>query len=137
MIKVKAYANYGFAGCDMEFEEEFPDDVTDQEIEETMKDLVYQQVDWRYEKANIQETEDEMINCNSRFAYGEKCVADMDSRETMGLSVVMQRKSVILTRKRLLPDAHLQSVGTTEVQEDNEDEKFWIYKQKESGKGDC
>lgn len=53
MIKVKAYANYGFAGCDMEFEEEFPDDVTDQEIEETMKDLVYQQVDWRYEKANI------------------------------------------------------------------------------------
>lgn len=30
-----------------------------------------------------------MINCNSRFAYGEKCVADMDSRETMGLSVVM------------------------------------------------
>ena len=53
MIKVKAYANYGFTGCDMEFEEEFPDGTTDQEIEETMKDLVYQQVDWSYEKSEI------------------------------------------------------------------------------------
>lgn len=50
MIKVKGYANYGFAGCDMEFEEVFPDDATDEEIEEAMKDLVYQQVDWSYEK---------------------------------------------------------------------------------------
>lgn len=37
----------------MEFEEEFPDDVTDQEIEEAMKELVYQQVDWSYEKHKI------------------------------------------------------------------------------------
>ena len=29
MIKVKAFANYGFAGTDMDFEEEFEDDVTD------------------------------------------------------------------------------------------------------------
>lgn len=55
MIKVKAYANYGFASCNMEFEEEFQDDATDEEIEETMKDLVYQQIDWHYEKSEIQE----------------------------------------------------------------------------------
>lgn len=53
MLKVKAYANYGFAGCDMEFEEEFQDDATDQEIEETMRCLVYQQVDWSYEKTEV------------------------------------------------------------------------------------
>lgn len=53
MIKVKAYANYGFASCNMEFEEEFQDDATDEEIEETMKDLVYQQIDWHYEKSEI------------------------------------------------------------------------------------
>ena len=38
MIKVKAKANYGFAGTDMTFEEEFDDDVTDEEIEEAMID---------------------------------------------------------------------------------------------------
>lgn len=36
MIKVKARANYGFAGTDMTFEEEFDDDVTDEEIEEVI-----------------------------------------------------------------------------------------------------
>ena len=36
---VRAFANYGFAGTEMEFEEEFPDDATDEEIEETMKDI--------------------------------------------------------------------------------------------------
>ena len=51
MIKVKAHASYGFAGCEMEFEEEFPDNATEEEIEETMKELVYQQVDWSYEKS--------------------------------------------------------------------------------------
>lgn len=50
MIKVKAEANYGFAGTDMTFEEEFDDDVTDEEIEETMKGLVMEQVDWSWEK---------------------------------------------------------------------------------------
>lgn len=50
MIKVKAYASYGFAGTQMEFEEIFTDDTTEEEIEETMKDLVYQQIDWHYEK---------------------------------------------------------------------------------------
>ena len=39
MIKVKARANYGFAGTQMEFEEEFQDDVTDEEIEECMRDM--------------------------------------------------------------------------------------------------
>lgn len=53
MIKVKAYANYGFAGCSMEFEEVFQDDTTEEEIEETMKEIVYQQVDWSYEKTKI------------------------------------------------------------------------------------
>ena len=47
---VKAFANYGFAGTEMEFEEEFPDDATDEEIEETMKDIVYEQVDWSWRK---------------------------------------------------------------------------------------
>lgn len=47
---VKAFANYGFAGCNMEFEEEFDDDAPEEEIEETMKDLVMAQVSWSYEK---------------------------------------------------------------------------------------
>ena len=50
MIKVKARANYGFARTDTEFEEEFPDDTSDIEIEETMKDIVMEQVDWSWEK---------------------------------------------------------------------------------------
>lgn len=50
MIKVKAYVNYGFAGTDMEFEEEFLDDTSDEEIEETMKELVMSQIDWDWEK---------------------------------------------------------------------------------------
>lgn len=50
MIKVKAIANYGFAGTQMEFEEEFEDNATDEEIEETMRDLVMEQVDWSWEK---------------------------------------------------------------------------------------
>lgn len=29
MIKIKAYANYGFCGTDMEFEEEFEDGTSD------------------------------------------------------------------------------------------------------------
>lgn len=50
MIKVKAKANYGFAGTDMTFEEEFYDDVTDEEIEEAIGDMVMEQVDWSWEK---------------------------------------------------------------------------------------
>lgn len=46
MIKIKAYANYGFCGTDMEFEEEFEDGTSDEEIEETMKELVMSQIDW-------------------------------------------------------------------------------------------
>ncbi len=42
MIKVIAYANYGFAGTDMKFEEEFEDNTPDEEIEEVMKELVMQ-----------------------------------------------------------------------------------------------
>lgn len=49
-VIVKAFANYGFAGTEMEFEEEFPDNATDEEIEETMKDIVYEQVDWSWRK---------------------------------------------------------------------------------------
>lgn len=50
MIKVKTTANYGFVGTQMEFEKEFKDDTTDEEIEETMRDLVMEQVDWSWEK---------------------------------------------------------------------------------------
>lgn len=49
-IKVKARANYGFAGTDMTFEEEFDDDVTDEEIEEAIGDMVIERVDWSWEK---------------------------------------------------------------------------------------
>lgn len=49
MIKVKATANYGFHGTDMEFEEEFMDDATNGEIEEVMKEIVMQQVEWSWE----------------------------------------------------------------------------------------
>ena len=50
MIKVKAKANYGFAGTNMTFEEEFGDDVTDEEIEEAMRDMVMEQVNWSWER---------------------------------------------------------------------------------------
>lgn len=50
MIKVKAEANYGFAGTNMTFEEEFGDDVTGEEIEEAMRDMVMEQVNWSWEK---------------------------------------------------------------------------------------
>lgn len=50
MIKVKASVNYGFAGTDMEFEDEFPDETSDEEIEECMKDVVMERVDWSWEK---------------------------------------------------------------------------------------
>ena len=50
MIKVKAIAGYGFAGANMQFEEEFDDDVTDEELEEAMRDIVMEQVDWSWEK---------------------------------------------------------------------------------------
>jgi len=46
MIKVKAEANYGFAGTNMTFEEEFGDE----EIEEAMRDMVMEQVNWSWEK---------------------------------------------------------------------------------------
>ena len=49
MIKVKATANYGFYGTDMEFEEEFMDDATNEEIEKVMKEIVMQQVEWSWE----------------------------------------------------------------------------------------
>ena len=55
MIKVKASANYGFARTDMEFEEEFPDNTSDTEIEETMKDIVMEQVTWSWEKVAAEE----------------------------------------------------------------------------------
>lgn len=34
----------------MTFEEEFGDDVTDEEIEEAMRDMVMEQVNWSWEK---------------------------------------------------------------------------------------
>lgn len=52
MVRVKAFAYYGFAGTKMEFEEEFEDGVTDGEIEDAMRELVMQQVDWSWEKAD-------------------------------------------------------------------------------------
>lgn len=49
-MKVKAYAQYGYCGTYTEFEEEFDDDATDEEIEETMRCIVFEQVEWNWEK---------------------------------------------------------------------------------------
>ena len=49
-MKVKAYADYGYLGADEVFEEEFDDDATDEEIEQAMRDIVFEQVDWHWEK---------------------------------------------------------------------------------------
>ena len=51
MIKVKYRVNYG-PGDVFEDVEEFTDDTTDDEIEETLKELVYQKIDWNWEKVN-------------------------------------------------------------------------------------
>lgn len=56
MIRVKAYADYGFAGCSMEFEEEFPDNTRDEVIEEAMRELVMGQIDWSWEKITEEKT---------------------------------------------------------------------------------
>lgn len=48
-MKVKAYASYGYGEVDAVFEKEFDDDATDEEIQETMRDIVYD-VDWYWEK---------------------------------------------------------------------------------------
>ena len=55
MLKVKARANYGFAGTDMTFEEEFEDGTPDSEIEEVMEDMVMEQVTWSWEKVAAEE----------------------------------------------------------------------------------
>lgn len=46
MRKVKYKANYGYAGTDVEDELEYPDGATDEEIEEDIKEIVMQRVDW-------------------------------------------------------------------------------------------
>lgn len=49
-MKVKAYAHYGYFGSDIEFEEEFDDDATDEEIEEFIRDTVFEQIEYYWEK---------------------------------------------------------------------------------------
>lgn len=50
MIKVKAHATFGFAGADMIFGAEFEDNTSDEEIEETIRELIMDQVDWSWER---------------------------------------------------------------------------------------
>ena len=52
MRKVKYKANYGYAGTDVEDELEYPDGATDEEIEEDIKEMVMQRVDWYWEPVN-------------------------------------------------------------------------------------
>ena len=52
MRKVKYQANYGYAGTDVEDELEYPDGATDEEIEEDIKEIVMQRVDWYWEPVN-------------------------------------------------------------------------------------
>lgn len=50
MIKVKYGGNYGYLGTSFEDVEEFDDDTPDDIIEDTIRELVMQQVDWHWEK---------------------------------------------------------------------------------------
>lgn len=49
-MKVKYCGNYGYAGTDFNDEEEFDDNTPDDEIEDHIRELVMQQVDWNWEK---------------------------------------------------------------------------------------
>ena len=52
MKKVKYKANYGYTGTDVEDELEYPDEMTDEEIEDDIKEIVMQRVDWYWEPVN-------------------------------------------------------------------------------------
>ena len=63
MRKVKYKANYGYAGTDVEDELEYPDGATDEEIEEDIKEIVMQRVDWYWEmKGDCNKKEDCISN---------------------------------------------------------------------------
>lgn len=49
-MKVKYGGNYGYLGTSFEDVEEFDDDTPDDVIEDTIRELVMQQVDWHWEK---------------------------------------------------------------------------------------
>ena len=57
MRKVKYKANYGYGGTDVEDELEYPDGARDEEIEEDIKEIVMQRVDWYWEPVNQDFTE--------------------------------------------------------------------------------
>lgn len=46
--KIEYHAHYGFAGAECEDILEFEDNITDEEIEETVKDEVFDRVDWNW-----------------------------------------------------------------------------------------
>lgn len=50
MIKVKYGGSYGYVGTEFEDVEEFEDGTPDDEIEECLRELVMQQVDWYWKK---------------------------------------------------------------------------------------
>ena len=52
MKKIKYKANYRYAGTDVEDELEYPDEMTDEEIEDDIKEIVMQRVDWYWEPVN-------------------------------------------------------------------------------------
>lgn len=49
-MRVKAYAHFGFLGDDIEFEEEFDGDATDEEIEGYIRETIFAQVEYYWER---------------------------------------------------------------------------------------
>lgn len=49
-MRVKAYVNTGFVGCRHEEVLEFEDDATDEEIEEWVREWMYDRIEWGWSK---------------------------------------------------------------------------------------
>ena len=49
-MKVRYSGNYGFAGTGFEDEEEVEDNTPDDEIEDYLREIIMQQVEWEWEK---------------------------------------------------------------------------------------
>lgn len=47
-IRIKWHASVGLVGCELSGVEEFGDDITEQEIEDQMREVVFERFDWNY-----------------------------------------------------------------------------------------
>lgn len=122
MIKVKVEANYGFAGTDMTFEEEFDDDVTDEEIEEVIGDMVMEQVDWSWGERAIMSRE--ILFKAKRIDNGEwveGCIVMDQSRLDIFKYRIQPIESGVLYAPPIDPDTLCQYTGLT----DKNGKKIW------------